>query len=182
MDRQSTCSHTSPYACTRRAHGTCTRTCTLAHLYMSVFELGFLTLRHTRSFYASYVSNWEIWSKHWLPFLGRSVQVTGTCPKPRPPEVLDWGALSGNGGAEGNSSLLSVVVTGSASAHRKLLAGLKSGEKRCRRCTFCFSFRVDTDVPPKETHWKWSSKRVCRHCDPRKKCSVCSLFRPNPVQ
>ena len=45
------------------------------------------------------------------------------------------------------------------------------------QCTSCFSFRAETDYPPRETHWTWSSKRVCRWCNPKKKCSVCKLFR-----
>ena len=45
------------------------------------------------------------------------------------------------------------------------------------QCTYCFSFRAETDYPSRETHWRWSSKRVCCWCDPKKKCSVCSLLR-----
>ena len=43
------------------------------------------------------------------------------------------------------------------------------------QCTSCFSFRAETDYPPREKHWRWSSKRVCRWCNPKKHvvCVIC---------
>ena len=58
----------------------------------------------------------------------------------------------------------------------KFCQAIQREKKLPLQCTSCFSFRAETDYPPRETHWTWSSKRVCRHCKPKKKCSVCELF------
>ena len=59
----------------------------------------------------------------------------------------------------------------------KLCQAEKKAEGIPLQCTYCFTYRAETDFPQKERHWRASSKRVCCWCDPRKVCSVCEKLR-----
>ena len=46
----------------------------------------------------------------------------------------------------------------------KLCQAEKKAEGIPLQCTYCFSYRAETDFPVRERHWKASSKRVCCRC------------------
>ena len=58
----------------------------------------------------------------------------------------------------------------------RLCQAEKKAEGLPLQCTYCFSYRAETDFPLKERHWKASSKRVCCWCDLKKVCSLCKTL------
>ena len=58
----------------------------------------------------------------------------------------------------------------------KLCQAIQKEKQLPLQCTSCFTWRAETDYPPKERHWSWSSKRVCKWCNPKKTCSMCKVL------